>query len=593
MLSAFLIYCVLLSSPSNEILSVQINEGKSGSIPKFANTEQEVQFKKSYWAKIVIDLKDKGDYVLSGGKKYLRNMDFFDEQGNLIGSGNNVELELYEGRNTIYIFYPFLDPKEELIVSIELTPSAEFYKLAQKNQMTKTGFLVIVFFLFILSLAFYIVSRRTEIIYLNYALYLFSVYYFFAYQYGFFGYFFDWVNHIHPSLIWITSASITITYTLFIQSFLHLKQSDRLLWKVLNGGIGFVFFVVLVESISFAIDYDIQHSFFFTLFSLSVQLSLMLFSLYRIYKLKSTLSRIALLGASILVSTTLFGQLASTLKLVDQTNYFIMSALTLEIFIFNIGIGIRMFLMSKERAKAQSNLINQLKINEKIQLDQQVELEKAVKERTEELGQRNKQNELLLSEIHHRVKNNLQTISSLLSIQQRKLKDDVSKQVIADSKSRVIAMGLIHEHLYKNASYAQIDFSGYLQELVRNLVETYSKPGVYIDLVIEFPKLKLGVENAILLGLIVNELVNNSIKHAFNKVEHPRLHVSMRQDASHTILSIQDNGIELIDDLDFSGSFGWKIIKSLCDKLKASLSISQIDGLLVEVNLDSAFIGLE
>ncbi len=444
-----------------------------------------------------------------------------------------------------------------------------------------------------MSLAFYFVGQRTEIIYLEYALYLFSVYYFFAYQYGFFGYYFEWVNHIHPLVVWISSASITITYTIFMQSFLHLKKTDPLLMKVLNYGIGFVFFIVLSESISYWLEFDVQHAVYFSGFSLSVQLGTMIFCLYRIYRLKSTLSRIALLGASILVTTTLFGQLASTLKLVDQTNYFVMAALTLEIFIFNIGIGIRMVLMNKERAKTQYKLIDQMKINEKIQKDQQEQLEIAVEQRTVELAQRNEQNELLLSEIHHRVKNNLQTISSLLSIQQRKLSDNTTKQVIADSRSRVIAMGLIHEHLYKNASYAEINFANYLKELVQNLVQTYSAHTQSIDLNISVDDMRLDVEKAIHLGLIINELINNSIKHAFGGVEHPKLAVAFVRSGEKVVLSVKDNGEEPVGDLDLSASFGWKIVGSLCQKLQAVLEVSQSDGLIVQIKLDPDLIGLK
>ncbi|MDW3209987.1 MAG: histidine kinase dimerization/phosphoacceptor domain -containing protein [Reichenbachiella sp.] len=587
---ALLFFSWLLIAPAPEsIISIEISEGQLDAIPDFDTTSDEIKFRQAYWAKVVVEVEYEGDYVLSGGKKYLRNMTFFDASKTKIGTGNSLEVRLNKGRSTQYIFYPFLDPKDEK-VSIKLTPAAEYYKSAQAEQMMKTGFLVIVFFLFVLSLAFYIVSRRAEIIYLEYALYLFSVFYFFAYQYGFFGYYFNWVNHIHPSLIWITSASITVTYIAFIQSFLHLKMTDPVLQKVLNYGMGFVAFIVLVESVSFIFYFDVQHSIYFTSFSLIVQLSAMSFCLYRIYKIKSVLSKIALFGAAILVSTTLFGQLASTLKLVDQTNYFVMAALTMEIFIFNVGIGIRMALTNKEREKAQSLLIDQMRVTEQIQKDQKEKLEVAVSERTEELAEKNKQNEMLLAEIHHRVKNNLQTISSFLSIQQRKLKDQSSKQAIIDSKNRVIAMGLIHEHLYKNASYAEIDFASYLKELVQNLVNISTALDQKIELSLNISKLQLEVENAILLGLIVNELVNNCLKHAFTDVSEPKLTISFITSNQQTILSVKDNGVGKVEDLKSSDSFGWKIIQALGERLKAKIEVGQREGLQVEIKLDPEYV---
>lgn len=590
MIYAFLFSLMMLVDTPAFVESIELQEGIEDSMPIFNSDSTTINVRGSYWAKVNIQVLEEGDYIVSGGKKYLRAMTFYDASRSRLTTGNHTEIKLEPGSSSIYIYYPFLDSKEENGVSISIVPSAEYYERETPNQMVKTGFLVIVFFLFVLSLAFYIIVRRKELIYLEYALYLFSVFYFFAYQYGFLGYYFNWVNHIHPSLIWITSASITVTYIAFIQSFLHLKMTDPVLQKVLNYGMGFVAFIVLVESVSFIFYFDVQHSIYFTSFSLIVQLSAMSFCLYRIYKIKSVLSKIALFGAAILVSTTLFGQLASTLKLVDQTNYFVMAALTMEIFIFNVGIGIRMALTNKEREKAQSLLIDQMRVTEQIQKDQKEKLEVAVSERTEELAEKNKQNEMLLAEIHHRVKNNLQTISSFLSIQQRKLKDQSSKQAITDSKNRVIAMGLIHEHLYKNASYAEIDFASYLKELVQNLVNISTAPDQKIELSLNIPKLQLEVENAILLGLIVNELVNNCLKHAFTDVSEPKLTISFITSNQQTILSVKDNGVGKVEDLKSSDSFGWKIIQALGERLKAKIEVGQREGLQVEIKLDPEYV---
>lgn len=583
----------LLISIETEIISLEICQGTKSEWPVFDNKLTNYNLQDPHWAKVQLNCSSSGKYILKGGKNYLTDMTYFDSNRNRLGHGNSVELVLSPGLHDVYVYYPFLDPKEEDGVAISILPADVFYQQSVVDRMVLTGFLVVVLFLFFLGIAFYLAGRRTEVIYLEYALYLFSVFCFFGYQSGFLGERIEWVSQLHPLIVWISSAFITITYVAFIQSFLHLKQEDPLVYRVLNYGIGFVIFIVVSESIAFYFEYDLQHAVWFSAFSLILQLASMLFCLYRIYRMQTMLSRIALLGASVLVATTLFGQLASSLKLVDQTNYFVMGALILEIFIFNIGIGIRMVLMNKEKAKAQYALIEQMRINQRIQQGQQEQLELAVKNRTEELAERNEQNEMLLAEIHHRVKNNLQTISSLLSIQQRKLTDETGRQVIADSKSRVIAMGLIHEHLYKNAAYAEIDFSNYLEELVRNLANTYTTSGEAIALDIHLPSLKLGVENAILLGLIVNELVNNSIKHAFAGVDHPVLHIKARKEREDSILCIGDNGVSQVGDLSMSDSFGWKIINSLSKKLRARLEVSKSEGLHVELHMVTTFIGFK
>lgn len=584
----------LLTNDGAEITSLSICPGERNEWPSFEHqVNQGYLVQEPHWVKVNLKSYADGRFVLKGGKNYLTGMTYFDENRNKIGNGNSVELNLSAGHHEVMIYYPFLDPKEDQGVMVNVLPSDEYYKKLASEQRGTTGFLVIVLFLFFLGIAFYLVGRRTEVIYLEYALYLFSVFYFFAYQSGFLGEWITWVSQIHPLVVWISSASITVTYIAFLQSFLHLKQEDPLLHRVFNIGIGFVTFIIISEGFSFYLEYDLQHNIWFSTFSLVVQLASMLFCLYRIYRLQTVLSRIALLGASVLVVTTLFAQLASSLKLVDQTNYLVMGALTVEIFIFNIGIGVRMVLMNKEKEKSQSDLIEQMLVNQSIRESQQAELELAVKTRTEELAERNEQNEMLLAEIHHRVKNNLQTISSLLSIQQRKLSDQTGKQVIADSKSRVIAMGLIHEHLYKNASYAEIDFSSYMKELVQNLAQTYTteKRSIHLDIVL--PKLKLGAENAILLGLIVNELVNNSIKHAFDDVDQPILTIQVKKEGGHTYLSIGDNGGKPVKDLPSSQSFGWKIVHALSQKLKADLEVFDNQGFKVVLRMDTDFIGFK
>jgi len=132
----------------------------------------------------------------------------------------------------------------------------------------------------------------------------------------------------------------------------------------------------------------------------------------------------------------------------------------------------------------------------------QRELEKALEEK-----------ELLLKEIHHRVKNNLMIISSLLSLQARYLKDKEAFEIFKESENRAKSMALIHERLYRSSNLKEIDMMDYLKTLARGIFTSYSPPGVKLNFDID--KIKMDIEQAIPVGLIVNELITNSFKHAF------------------------------------------------------------------------------
>ena len=219
-------------------------------------------------------------------------------------------------------------------MTISIHSPNQYYASIVSSKAIETSFILLVMFLFFMSMAFYLVSRRRHGIYLNYAIYLFTVLYFFAYQFGFLSMIMPWVSEIDPSLMWISSASITMTYILFAMSFLSTRKTDLTLHHVFYYGNWFVAFVVTAESISYLIDGDIQHSIFFTVFTISVQSALMITIIYRVLKMRTMLSTIFIFGAAILMMTTLTGQLASTFKLVEQTNNLIMLGLSLEIFIF-------------------------------------------------------------------------------------------------------------------------------------------------------------------------------------------------------------------------------------------------------------------
>lgn len=201
------------------------------------------------------------------------------------------------------------------------------------------------------------------------------------------------------------------------------------------------------------------------------------------------------------------------------------------------------------------------------------------------IEQKNKENELLLGEIHHRVKNNLQVISSLLSLQERSIDDVATKSAIAEGKERVKSMGLIHKMLYQNDNYSGVEMDNYGRELIKGLIDSFGIKATDIDVNLNFSRLKLDVDTAIPVGLIINELVINTLKYAFEKTNSPTINVSLIKQAENLILEVSDNGTGKVSDLENSKSFGMKLINSLAKQLGGKLVISDESGLHFKISI--------
>lgn len=199
--------------------------------------------------------------------------------------------------------------------------------------------------------------------------------------------------------------------------------------------------------------------------------------------------------------------------------------------------------------------------------------------------EKNTENELLLGEIHHRVKNNLQVISSLLSLQERNIDDESAKAAILEGKERVKSMGLIHKMLYQNDNYSGVEMDDYVGKLVNGLLDSFGMDEANFKLDIDFSKLKLDVDTAIPMGLIINELVINSLKYAFINTEAPALKLKLKKEKEQLILEVADNGRGKVTDLENSNSFGMKLVKSLSRQLGGKLLITDQQGLNFQINI--------
>jgi len=188
---------------------------------------------------------------------------------------------------------------------------------------------------------------------------------------------------------------------------------------------------------------------------------------------------------------------------------------------------------------------------------------------------------VLLKEIHHRVKNNLQIISSLLNLQSRYIKDKETLDVFKESQDRIKSMAIIHEKLYQSKDLSEIDFVEYLRDLTSSIYSSYGVNIGMIKLEINADNdIFLDINNAIPCGLMINELITNAIKHAFPNGQSGEIQIDFHRDNDEYSLTVQDNGVGLPEDLNLenSESLGMQLIYSLVTQLDGRIEVSSVNG---------------
>lgn len=195
-----------------------------------------------------------------------------------------------------------------------------------------------------------------------------------------------------------------------------------------------------------------------------------------------------------------------------------------------------------------------------------------------------KEKEILLKEIHHRVKNNLQVISSLLNLQSKNISDEKALQALNEGKNRVRSMALIHQNLYRDDNLMGVDVQQYIQKLIESLFTSYNIEIDKIALQTNIDKLQLDVDTVIPLGLILNELISNALKYAFENTDKGVLQIDLLLVNEQLLLRVKDNGKGMDKDaLKTSQSMGYKLIQSFLQKLNATIKIDGDNGTNIEL----------
>ncbi len=235
----------------------------------------------------------------------------------------------------------------------------------------------------------------------------------------------------------------------------------------------------------------------------------------------------------------------------------------------------------------------EVELSHRIQLEQKLlaykeNLEEKVHEQTLELTNANEkiqtsleEKEVLLKEIHHRVKNNMQVISSMLRLQAREIEDPEVQKLFRESQHRIQAMSLVHENLYQSKDLVSVNTHEFVNKLIQELFSSYQTPGCRIQPVLEIEHIVLGIDHAIPCGLIINELVTNALKYAFPGSKTGEVRISLKRHSNDRIqMDIEDNGLGLPEGTDpqSSNTLGLKLVSILSKQLRGEYVVNKKDG---------------
>ncbi|MBK6354525.1 MAG: sensor histidine kinase [Saprospiraceae bacterium] len=193
--------------------------------------------------------------------------------------------------------------------------------------------------------------------------------------------------------------------------------------------------------------------------------------------------------------------------------------------------------------------------------------------------------EFINKEVHHRVKNNLQVISSLLDLQSKYAQDNGYQNLLMESKHRVQSMAFIHQNLYASAGLNMVDMPNYVLNLVDHLVTAYQKEGEKVNIQVEVDPIQLHMDTVVSIGMIINELVTNALKYAFYNLGGGTIQVSLKEVDEKIHLGIKDDGVGIPEGIDIAGSssFGYKMVRAFVQKLKGKLDLNRIQGTQIQI----------
>lgn len=443
-----------------------------------------------------------------------------------------------------------------MLVPISIFSKETFYKERVNSYLI--GGLLIGGLVLIGIYNFFLFFSTRDLSYLLYVLALFSAILSQGYIYGIL------IPYISPNS-WqftfrfpIIIMSLTgIFSSLFAIRFLSIKKTSKIFYAILITLIVLYIFNIGIELLKF----DYCSRILSLILIISTALTIFCVAIYSLIKKNEiaiyfTIAWTFYLSGIIVYSFKAIGIFPHN----TFTDHFMHIGTFMEVLLLSFALGHRYSLLRIEKEKLERQTREDLEGLVKLQI---TKLETSLEEK-----------ETLLKEVHHRVKNNLQIVISLLDLQLASIKEEKSKEIIEESKSRVYSMSLIHQKLYQSNNLRCVNIKNYLEELLRYLRNIYADTAKQINYNLSIEDVDLSLTKAIPLGLIVNELLTNSFKYGAIKENNNQINIALKVSKNILILEISDSGLgfeENKNTQDIKKSLGLFLVKSLSKQLRATL----------------------
>ena len=531
------------------------------------------------WIKITIKNNSNKSIlkIIEYNNPLTTNIDFFDSNKN-IHLKDGFLIDNLDKSTINPIFKIELNPNEEniyfikatsnittLIVDLKLWDENVFYKKEIKHQLILSLFFGAMFILGIYNLFIYVFTKDKS--YLYYVLYIFGL---ILHHLVYVGFAKLYIFNLETLKIIIELAALFVALPIyflgfFTKSFLQTIQYPKLN-KVLN-----IFLIIIPLSIIFFLlteEYDKYRTNLLMLFLIFLMIVTIYASLNKNRQAYFILfAWLVFLSSGLLMTLSSMG-IYNTLPF----PYLIEVSFVLEAVIFSIALANRITNLQKEKNEANQKLIVQQE-NETKRLSKEVDL------RTKDLKVALGEKEVLLKELNHRVKNNMQTIVSLIRLQSDEIEDEKLKDILLTTQNRIAAMGHLHELLYNQENINFIDVYEYFETLVDEVKSSYDESiNIHLDI-----KTKLKMEQAIYCGLMINELITNSFKYAFlNKKGN--IYITLEKSNNILKLSVKDDGVGFDKD-NTTFSLGLTLVNTLAiNQLKGEMDIESKNGTSITIS---------
>lgn len=531
------------------------------------------------WIKITIKNNSNKSIlkIIEYNNPLTTNIDFFDSNKN-IHLKDGFLIDNLDKSTINPIFKIEINPNEEniyfikatsnittLIVDLKLWDENVFYKKEIKHQLILSLFFGAMFILGIYNLFIYVFTKDKS--YLYYVLYIFGL---ILHHLVYVGFAKLYIFNLETLKIIIELAALFVALPIyflgfFTKSFLQTIKYPKLN-KILN-----IFLIIIPLSIIFFLlteEYDKYRTNLLMLFLIFLMIVTIYASLNKNRQAYFILfAWFVFLSSGLLMTLSSMG-IYNTLPF----PYLIEVSFVLEAVIFSIALANRITNLQKEKNEANQKLIVQQE-NETKRLSKEVDL------RTKDLKVALGEKEVLLKELNHRVKNNMQTIVSLIRLQSDEIEDEKLKDILLTTQNRIAAMGHLHELLYNQENINFIDVYEYFETLVDEVKSSYDESiNIHLDI-----KTKLKMEQAIYCGLMINELITNSFKYAFlNKKGN--IYITLEKNNNILKLSVKDDGIGFNKD-NTTFSLGLTLVNTLAiNQLKGEMDIESKNGTLITIS---------